>query len=47
MIVEVFNVVKIRSILDKMIYNDFYDIIDSSMSCSNIELDVKGTLETT
>ena len=32
----VFNVVKIRSILDKMIYNDKYDIIDENMSCSNI-----------
>ena len=32
----VFNVVKIRSILDKLIYNDKYDIIDQSMSGSNI-----------
>ena len=32
----VFNVTKIRSILDRMIYNDVYDIIDSNMSCSNI-----------
>ena len=32
----VFNVVKLRSILDKMIYNDKYDIIDNSMSGSNI-----------
>ena len=32
----IFNTVKIRSILDKMIYNDYYDIIDSSMSSSNI-----------
>ena len=32
----VFNVVKIRSILDKLIYNDNYQIIDSNMSCSNI-----------
>ena len=32
----VFNVTKIRSILDKMIYNDVYDDVDSSMSCSNI-----------
>ena len=31
-----FNVVKIRSILDKMIYSDKYDIIDNSMSGSNI-----------
>ena len=32
----VFNVTKIRSILDKMIYNDIYDIVDSNMSSSNI-----------
>ena len=32
----VFNVVKIRSILDKLIYNDKYEMIDKSMSCSNI-----------
>ena len=32
----VFNVVKLRSILDKLIYNDKYDILDQSMSCSNI-----------
>ena len=32
----VFNVTKIRSILDKMVYNDVYETIDSSMSCSNI-----------
>ena len=32
----IFCVNKIRSILDKLIYNDFYEIIDSSMSCSNI-----------
>ena len=32
----IFNVTKIRSILDKMIYNDFYNIIESNMSCSNI-----------
>ena len=32
----VFNVVKIRSILDKLIYNDIYDKVDSSMSFSNI-----------
>ena len=32
----VFNVVKVRTILDKLVYNDFYDVIDSSMSCSNI-----------
>ena len=28
--------VKVRTILDKLVYNDFYDVIDSSMSCSNI-----------
>ena len=32
----VFNVVKIRSILDKIIYNDIYEKVDASMSCSNI-----------
>ena len=32
----VFNVVKIRTIFDKLILNDKYDIIDRSMSCSNI-----------
>ena len=32
----IFCVNKIRSILDKLIYNDYYDIIDANMSCSNI-----------
>ena len=32
----VFNVVKVRSILDKLIYNDTYDVINQSMSGSNI-----------
>jgi hypothetical protein len=32
----VFNVVKVRSILDKMIYDDIYDQVDSTMSCRNI-----------
>ena len=32
----VFNVVKIRTILDKLVLNDKYDVIDRSMSCSNI-----------
>ena len=32
----VFNVVKIRSIIDKLIYNDKYATIDNSMSGSNI-----------
>ena len=32
----VFNVVKIRSLLDKLIYNDKYQIIDDQMSNSNI-----------
>ena len=32
----VFNVVKLRSILDRLSYNDNYEIIDQSMSCSNI-----------
>ena len=32
----VFNGVKIRSIIDKLIYNDIYSKVDSSMSFSNI-----------
>ena len=32
----VFNVVEIRTILDKQILNDKYDTIDCSMGCSNI-----------
>ena len=32
----VFIVVKLRSILDKLVYNDKYNIIDKSMRCSNI-----------
>ena len=32
----IFNVVKIRTILDKLIMNDKHDIIDKSMSSSNI-----------
>ena len=32
----VFNVVKIRSLLDKLIYNDKSSIVDSNMSSSNI-----------
>ena len=32
----IFNVVKIRSILDRLIYNDQYNTIDSNMSSSNI-----------
>ena len=32
----IFNMSKIRSILDKLIYNDIYEIVDSSMSSSNI-----------
>ena len=32
----IFNVVKIRSILEKLIYNEKYDTIELSMSCSNI-----------
>ena len=32
----VFNVVKLRSILDRLSYNDNYEIIDQTMSCSNI-----------
>ena len=32
----VFNVVKIRSILDKLVYADIYNVVDASMSSSNI-----------
>ena len=32
----VFKVVKIRTIFDKVILNDKYEIINKSMSCSNI-----------
>jgi hypothetical protein len=32
----VFNVVKIRTIFDKLILNDKYEIINQSMSCANI-----------
>ena len=32
----VFNVVTLRSILDKLVYNDYYDLIDSNMSDSNV-----------
>ena len=32
----VFNVVKVRSILDKLVYSDIYSLVDSSMSSSNI-----------
>ena len=32
----VFNVVKTRSLLDKLVYNDKYETIDESMSCSNL-----------
>ena len=32
----VFNVVKVRSIVDKLVYNDNYEKVDKSMSCSNL-----------
>lgn len=32
----VFNVVTARSIIDKLVYNDYYDIMDSNMSDSNV-----------
>ena len=32
----IFNVVKIRSILDKLVYNEKYEVIDKNMSSSNI-----------
>ena len=30
-----FNLSKLRSLLDKLIYNDVYETIDSNLSCSN------------
>ena len=32
----IFNVSKVRSILEKVIYDDVYDVIDGEISCSNI-----------
>ena len=32
----IFNVSKVRSIIDKLVYNDYYHIIDGNMSDSNI-----------
>ena len=32
----IFNVSKLRSLLDKLIYTDVYPIIDQNMSCSNV-----------
>ena len=32
----IFNISKVRVILDKLIHNDYYDQIDSSLSCSNV-----------
>ena len=32
----VFNVVTVRSILDKLVYNDYYETIDENMSDSNV-----------
>ena len=32
----IFNMVKIRSIMDRLVYNDKYSIIESNMSSSNI-----------
>ena len=32
----VFNVMTIRSVIDNLIYNDYYDIIDKNMSDSNV-----------
>ena len=31
----IFNLSKVRSILDKLLYNDVYDTVDNSLSCSN------------
>ena len=32
----VFNVVAVRSIIDKLVYNDYYDQIDENTSDSNV-----------
>ena len=32
----IFTVTCLRSMVDKLIYNDYYDIIDSNMSDSNV-----------
>ena len=32
----IFNLPKVRSVLDKLIYKDKYDLIDSHLSCSNV-----------
>ena len=32
----IFNVSKVRSIFDKLIYDDVYDVIDGNMSFSNV-----------
>ena len=31
----IFNLSKVRSIIDKLLYQDIYDTIDSNLSCSN------------
>ena len=33
---EIFGVMKVRSILDELSYNDYYEIVDSNMSDSNV-----------
>ena len=43
----VFNVMTVRSIMDNLLYNDLYEIIDSSMSDSNVWGRKIGTLGTT
>ena len=32
----IFSVVKLRSVIDKMVYQDIYDMVDSEMSDSNV-----------
>ena len=32
----IFNVAKLRSLLDKVVYKDTYDVIDKNLSCSNV-----------
>ena len=39
---NIFNLVTIRSILDKMIYKDNYEQVDASMSDSNVGASITG-----
>ena len=43
----IFNVVKIRSILEKLVYNEKYEAVEASMSSSNIGAGKIRMLEST